>query len=227
MCCASARGQRSIVEECMKWVINDVLTIIWTHKSPRVGGSPSVKLLEANRCMSLLSSAASWQVWSHARRACKRGLRTSPTKWTTWTTRSKRINLLGTWWFSQHSCWPCWLVVCRSQIAFLKSYSTRCGQDTARDAVQIFGGRGVTKTGMGKFIEHVCLLYRACQIEWYVDELNGQIVSQNNPFWFDSWRNWGCPGGSWCQTGDEAHAQECETLIWCNTCLDGERLWNI
>jgi alkylation response protein AidB-like acyl-CoA dehydrogenase len=40
------------------------------------------------------------------------------------------------------------------QIAFLKMYSTRCAQDTARDAVQIFGGRGITQTGMGRFIEH-------------------------------------------------------------------------
>ncbi|TEB34639.1 acyl-CoA dehydrogenase [Coprinellus micaceus] len=39
-------------------------------------------------------------------------------------------------------------------IALLKSYSTRCAQDTARDAVQLFGGRGITTTGMGKFIEH-------------------------------------------------------------------------
>lgn len=43
----------------------------------------------------------------------------------------------------------------RSQIAFLKSYATGCGQDTARDAVQIFGGRGITQTGMGRYIEHV------------------------------------------------------------------------
>ena len=41
------------------------------------------------------------------------------------------------------------------QIAFLKMYSTRCAQETAQDAVQIFGGRGITKTGMGRFIEHV------------------------------------------------------------------------
>lgn len=34
-------------------------------------------------------------------------------------------------------------------------YSTRCAQETAADAVQIFGGRGITQTGMGKFIEHV------------------------------------------------------------------------
>ncbi|KAF9038966.1 peroxisomal acyl-CoA-dehydrogenase [Hymenopellis radicata] len=40
------------------------------------------------------------------------------------------------------------------QIAFLKSYSTSCAQDTARDAVQIFGGRGITQSGMGKMIEH-------------------------------------------------------------------------
>lgn len=34
-------------------------------------------------------------------------------------------------------------------------YITRSAQDIARDAVQIFGGRGITKTGMGKHIEHV------------------------------------------------------------------------
>jgi alkylation response protein AidB-like acyl-CoA dehydrogenase len=41
-----------------------------------------------------------------------------------------------------------------SPVAFLKSYSTSCGQDTARDAVQVFGGRGITQTGMGRHIEH-------------------------------------------------------------------------
>ena len=32
-------------------------------------------------------------------------------------------------------------------------FITRSAQDIARDAVQIFGGRGITKTGMGKHIE--------------------------------------------------------------------------
>lgn len=36
----------------------------------------------------------------------------------------------------------------------MKSYSTSCAQDTARDAVQIFGGRGITQSGMGQFVEH-------------------------------------------------------------------------
>jgi len=40
------------------------------------------------------------------------------------------------------------------QIAFLKSFVTGCGQDTARDAVQVFDGRGITQSGMGKYIEH-------------------------------------------------------------------------
>jgi alkylation response protein AidB-like acyl-CoA dehydrogenase len=40
------------------------------------------------------------------------------------------------------------------QIAFAKMYATRTAQETATDAVQIFGGRGITKTGMGRFIEH-------------------------------------------------------------------------
>lgn len=40
-------------------------------------------------------------------------------------------------------------------IAFCKLFATTSAQDTARDAVQVFGGRGITKSGMGKFIEHV------------------------------------------------------------------------
>jgi len=39
-------------------------------------------------------------------------------------------------------------------IALLKSHATGCGQDNARDAVQIFGGRGITQSGMGKYVEH-------------------------------------------------------------------------
>ena len=33
-------------------------------------------------------------------------------------------------------------------------YATRSAQETAADAVQVFGGRGITKTGMGRLIEH-------------------------------------------------------------------------
>ncbi|KIL64484.1 hypothetical protein M378DRAFT_186732 [Amanita muscaria Koide BX008] len=39
-------------------------------------------------------------------------------------------------------------------IGLLKMYTTRTAQLTAADAVQIFGGRGITQTGMGSHIEH-------------------------------------------------------------------------
>jgi hypothetical protein len=36
------------------------------------------------------------------------------------------------------------------QISLLKMMCTRCAGDIATDAIQIFGGRSLTKTGMGK-----------------------------------------------------------------------------
>ncbi|KAF8340591.1 acyl-CoA dehydrogenase/oxidase [Cantharellus anzutake] len=39
-------------------------------------------------------------------------------------------------------------------ISFLKMTCTQSAQQTARDAVQIFGGRAITQTGMGRLIEH-------------------------------------------------------------------------
>lgn len=46
------------------------------------------------------------------------------------------------------------------QIALLKSWSTRVSHDVADNAVQVFGGRGVTKGGMGKFIEEFHRTYK-------------------------------------------------------------------
>ncbi|KAF8319271.1 acyl-CoA dehydrogenase [Clavulina sp. PMI_390] len=39
-------------------------------------------------------------------------------------------------------------------IGILKMFCTRTAQETAADAVQIFGGRGITKTGLGSAVEH-------------------------------------------------------------------------
>ncbi|KII96016.1 hypothetical protein PLICRDRAFT_34974 [Plicaturopsis crispa FD-325 SS-3] len=39
-------------------------------------------------------------------------------------------------------------------IGLLKQFVSRTGRETAEDATQIFGGRGITKTGMGKVIEN-------------------------------------------------------------------------
>jgi alkylation response protein AidB-like acyl-CoA dehydrogenase len=40
-------------------------------------------------------------------------------------------------------------------IGLLKQYVTRTARETAEDATQIFGGRGITATGMGRYIENV------------------------------------------------------------------------
>ncbi|KAI8912678.1 acyl-CoA dehydrogenase/oxidase [Gorgonomyces haynaldii] len=45
-------------------------------------------------------------------------------------------------------------------IALLKMHSTRVAHDVADDAIQIFGGRGITKTGMGSVIEGFARTYK-------------------------------------------------------------------
>ncbi|KAF8318489.1 acyl-CoA dehydrogenase NM domain-like protein [Clavulina sp. PMI_390] len=39
-------------------------------------------------------------------------------------------------------------------ISFLKMTCTQMAQQTAKDAVQIYGGRAITQSGMGRFVEH-------------------------------------------------------------------------
>jgi len=46
------------------------------------------------------------------------------------------------------------------QIALLKMSATRAAHDIADDAVQIFGGRGITQTGMGSIIEQFARTYK-------------------------------------------------------------------
>jgi len=45
-------------------------------------------------------------------------------------------------------------------IGLLKSYCTRCAHDVADDAVNIFGGRGLTQGGMGKVVEEFHRTYK-------------------------------------------------------------------
>ncbi|TFK72941.1 peroxisomal acyl-CoA-dehydrogenase [Pluteus cervinus] len=115
MCCASARGQRGVVEECLKWI---------TQR--KVFGKPlSSQAVIRSKLAGMIARAESCQNWLEnvTYQMCNMSYKQQANK------------LAG-------------------QIAFLKSFSTSSGQETARDAVQIFGGRGITQTGMGKYIEH-------------------------------------------------------------------------
>lgn len=67
--------------------------------------------------------------------------------------RNKQPSLLG---MSEHTTLNTYEIdVGKSPIGLLKMHATQSAQQTANDAVQIFGGRGITKTGMGEHIEHV------------------------------------------------------------------------
>ncbi|ETW83018.1 hypothetical protein HETIRDRAFT_474137 [Heterobasidion irregulare TC 32-1] len=115
MCGASARSQRSIVEECLKWI-----------QQRKAFGKPlSSQAVIRSKIAQMIARTESVQNWLEniTHQMCNMSYKEQSTK------------LAG-------------------QIAFLKMYSTRCAQETAQDAVQIFGGRGITKTGMGRFIEH-------------------------------------------------------------------------
>ncbi|KAI5286723.1 hypothetical protein KEM52_001883 [Ascosphaera acerosa] len=45
-------------------------------------------------------------------------------------------------------------------IGLLKSYTTRCAHEVADDAVNIFGGRGLTQSGMGRLVEEFHRAYK-------------------------------------------------------------------
>ena len=45
-------------------------------------------------------------------------------------------------------------------IGLLKSFTTRCAHDVADDAVNLFGGRGITQGGMGKIVEQFHRTYK-------------------------------------------------------------------
>jgi len=115
MICSSARTQRTIVEECMKWI---------TQR--KAFGKPlHSQAVIRSKVAAMISRVESVQTW----------LESVTYQMNNMSYKQQAAKLAG-------------------PIALLKMYATRTSQETAADAVQIFGGRGITKTGMGKHIEH-------------------------------------------------------------------------
>jgi alkylation response protein AidB-like acyl-CoA dehydrogenase len=115
MCSSSARSQRSITEECLKWA-----------SQRKAFGKPltSQAVIRA-KLAGMIQRTEAVQSW----------LENITYQMCHMSYKEQANHLAG-------------------QIAFLKSYSTQCAQETARDAVQVFGGRGITSTGMGRTVEH-------------------------------------------------------------------------
>lgn len=115
MCASSARGQRLIVEECLKWI----------NQRKAFGKPLSSLAVIRSKIAAMISRTESVQNW----------LENLTMQMCNMTYKEQAQKLAG-------------------PIGLLKMYATRCAQETATDAVQIFGGRGITKTGMGQYIEH-------------------------------------------------------------------------
>ncbi|KAL4247224.1 acyl-CoA dehydrogenase family protein [Abortiporus biennis] len=115
MCCASARSQRLLIDECLKW----------TAQRKAFGKPLNSLAVIRGKLAGMIARTESVQSW----------LETITYQMTNMSYKEQASKLAG-------------------PIAFLKMYSTRCAQESATDAVQIFGGRGITQTGMGRFIEH-------------------------------------------------------------------------
>jgi len=114
MCCSSARAQRQIVDECLKW----------TNQRKVFGKPLNSQPVVRSKLAAMIARVESVQSWLE--------------------NVTHQMNNMSYKQQAQKLAGP---------IGLLKMYATRSAQETAQDAVQIFGGRGITKTGMGRFIE--------------------------------------------------------------------------
>ncbi|KAI9511847.1 acyl-CoA dehydrogenase NM domain-like protein [Russula earlei] len=115
MAAGSARSQRLIVEECLKWV----------NQRKAFGKPLASQAVIRSKIAAMIARVESVQSW----------LEDITHQMNNMSYKEQARRLAG-------------------PIGLLKMYATQTAQDTARDAVQIFGGRGITRTGMGRFIEH-------------------------------------------------------------------------
>ncbi|CAL1716561.1 unnamed protein product [Somion occarium] len=115
MCCASARSQRLLIDECLKW----------TCQRKAFGKPLHSQAVVRAKMAGMIARTEAVQSWLEniTHQMCHMSYKEQASK------------LAG-------------------PIALLKMFSTRCAQQSSTDAVQIFGGRAVTQSGMGRFIEH-------------------------------------------------------------------------
>jgi alkylation response protein AidB-like acyl-CoA dehydrogenase len=151
MICSSARSQRLIVEECLKW----------TTQRKAFGKPLHSQAVIRSKLAAMISRVESVQHWLESvtyqmnKMVCAGFLIFSSctADFCFRVTNNKLLSLQGMFKYSggkddrfnDHN----------SPIGLLKMHATRSAQLTATDAVQIFGGRGITRTGMGEHIEHV------------------------------------------------------------------------
>lgn len=98
------------------------------------------------------------------------------------------------------------------QIALLKLYITKCGREIAEDATLVFGGRGITVSGMGKFIENVSLKRLRLSTRSIKSHLSPS-VPPNISLRCHSWWSRGCSSRPRRTTSRQKNAQRLSPII--------------
>lgn len=137
MVCAVVRATMNVVEECMKWcnqrivfgkrlVDQPVIRQKYVHSLPVHLSIPCKRTADANcsRLARMISLTESNQAWLESIAYQMCNM-----------TYAEQSKLLG------------------GPIGLLKSHVTRCAGEVAEQATNIFGGRGITQSGMGRVIE--------------------------------------------------------------------------
>ncbi|KAJ8502952.1 hypothetical protein ONZ45_g11284 [Pleurotus djamor] len=115
MCCASARSQRLMVEQCLQW----------TNQRKAFGKPLHAQPVIRAKLAAMITRVEGVQNW----------LENITHQMNNMSYKEQAAKLAG-------------------PIALLKLSATRSAQETAADAVQVFGGRGLTQSGMGAMVEH-------------------------------------------------------------------------
>jgi alkylation response protein AidB-like acyl-CoA dehydrogenase len=176
----SLSTQRLIVEECLKYVpsstasralwLTMTLSYRWSQQRQAFGKPLSSQAVIRSKLAQMIARVESAQSWlenvTHQMNNVRPPLPSRiPSFWTVsqsllprciyrcHTTSSRRILLER---LLSSSSKPLSHFLQHSSRAFLVCrYVTNTGRATAEDAAQIFGGRSITQTGMGKLVENV------------------------------------------------------------------------
>ncbi|KNZ45431.1 uncharacterized protein VP01_811g2 [Puccinia sorghi] len=152
MCCGVIRASRFITEECFKVTNNKQLCGIllailcslslsslvrfqWTHQRNVFGKPLIAQPVIRQKLAQMFAKCEATQSWLE--NITFQMNRVSKT----------HLSLISSMSYAQQAD------LLAGQIGLLKAFSTRVAHEIADEAVQIFGGRGISATGMGRFVE--------------------------------------------------------------------------
>ncbi|POW00652.1 hypothetical protein PSTT_13004, partial [Puccinia striiformis] len=137
MCCGVIRASRFITEECFKWTHQRTCLVRFRFRFY----TPSFKI--GFRLVPLAQYRVLFLNYHYRQKLAQMFAKCEATQ--SWLENvTYQMNQMS---YAQQAD------LLAGQIGLLKAFSTRVAHEIADDAVQIFGGRGISATGMGRFVE--------------------------------------------------------------------------